>query len=165
MVTSIKLALGLVDEVIEYLEDTLQAHLSAEETLWADDIQLPMVNAFLRRDTADPRRMNNPPYLYSVVTRSTVQDWGAGQALAMHQMHIWLVTLDHDPEQLRLKVYRYGNAIWKALAAADTALSYRMATLEVAPMPEIDYSETLTSGSVSYADVRVTSWWTKLESD
>lgn len=161
---SIKLALGLVDDIITYLGTNLSTYITAENTLWDDDITLVAPNEIVRRDPDDPRRMNNPPYLYVVVSRSQIFDWRSEYAMANHQLVLWLVEQDSDVEQLREKIYRYGNALWKALVAADSSLTYRMALPGSGVMPELDYGETLTRGNVAMADVRIVTWWSKSES-
>jgi len=160
---SIKLAPGLINDMVEYLEDNLQSHLTAEETIWGDGIALPEPNGIIKRDPDDPRRMNNPPYLYVVVSRSPIYDWSSAHIMSQHQLILWLVAQDSDPEQLRTMIYRYGNALFKCLIAADGSLDYRMAQPAGANMPELDYGETLTRGNVAMADVRVTSWWSGME--
>jgi len=164
---SIKLALGLVDEIVSYLTTNLQTYLTAEEEIWDDGISLPMPNAIIRRDPDDPRRMNNPPYLYIVVARSQMFDWRSGYASANHQLVSWLVAQDSDVEQLRKMIYRYGNALWKTLVAADddAGVTYDMALPSAAILPDLDYGETLTRGSVAMGDVRVVTWWSGSEND
>ena len=160
---SIKLAPGLVDDMATYLTANLQTHLTAEEVIWNDGLSLPMPNGIIKRDPDDPRRMSNPPYLYVVVSRSQIYDWRDSYALANHQLVLWLVAQRSDVEELRTLIYRYGNALWKALVAADGSLDYRMALPGAGVMPELDYGETLTKGSVALADVRIVSWWSRSE--
>ena len=159
----IKLAPGLVDEMAQFLSETLPETLRAEENIWSDGLTLPAPNAIVKRDPDDPRRMNNPPYLYVVVSRSQVFDWNRDNVLAGHQLVLWLVAQNSDVELLRKLVYRYGNALWKSLIKADKELTYRMALPNSNVMPEIDYGETLTRGNVAMGDVRLITWWSKGE--
>ena len=161
---SIKLAPGLVDAMASYLTTNLQTHLTAEEAIWDDGLSLPMPNGIIKRDPDDPRRVNNPPYLYVVVSRSQIYDWRDSYAMANHQLVLWLVAQRSNVEELRTLIYRYGNALWKALVAADGSLDYRMALPGAGVMPELDYGETLTRGSVAMGDVRIVSWWSYAES-
>lgn len=158
-----KLGPGLVDEVVTYLDSNIQTYLTAEEDLWDDDISLPKPNEIVKRDPDDPRRISNPPYLYVVVSRSQIYDWRSGYAFANHQLVNWLVQQETDIDTLRLMIYRYGNALWKALVAADSSLTYRMVLPGSGVMPELDYGETLTRGNVAMADVRLITWWSKGE--
>jgi len=160
---AIKLALGLVDEMVDYLTDNLQTHLTTEEEIWDDGITLAMPNSIIKRDPDDPRRMNNPPYLYVVVPRSQIYDWKAAYVMANHQLVLWLVAQNPDIDVLRLQVYRFGNTLWKCLVAADGALNYRMALPGSGVMPEMDFGETLTRGNVAMADVRLITWWSDME--
>ena len=161
---SIKLAPGLVDDMATYLTANLQMHLTAEEVIWDDGLSLPMPNGIIKRDPDDPRRMSNPPYLYVVVSRSQIYDWRDAYAMANHQLVLWLVAQRSDVEELRTMIYRYGNALWKALVAADGSLDYRMALPGSGVMPELDYGETLTKGSVAMGDVRIVTMWSRSES-
>ena len=160
---SIKLAEGLVDAMATYLGTNLAALLTAEEIIWDDGISLPAPNAIIKRDPDDPRRMNNPPYLYVVVARSNIFDWRASYVLANHQLVLWLIAQHSDVEELRKMVYRYGNVLWKGLVGASGALSYIMAQPDSSVMSELDYGETLTRGNVAMGDVRVVTWWTTQE--
>ncbi len=156
-----KLALGLVDAIVSYLESNLQTHLTAEENIWDDGISLPMPNGIIKRDPDDPRRMSNPPYLYVVVSRSPIFDWREDYIFSTHQLILWLVAQDSDPERLRILIYRYGNALFKCLMSAD--IDYKMAMPAGGSMPELDYGETLTRGSVAMGDVRLVTWWSASE--
>lgn len=161
---AIKLGGGLVDAVITYLTANLPAQLDAEELVWADGLALPDMTQIVRREPDQPERVTTPPYLYVIVDRSNIYDWRSDYAESSHALVAWIVTAEQDPDTLRKLMYRYGNALWKALTAYSVSQGvYKMASPEGGSETELDFGMSITSGSMAMADVRIESTWTVRE--
>lgn len=160
----IKLGPGLVEDAVAYITANVQAHLTAEEVIWADGIELPPPNKIVRRDPDQPQKISNPPYLYVFVDGTTIYDDHSGMMMSVHTLILWLVAQNADPEKLRVMVGRYGNALYKLLSAYDmSGAPYRLAEPQPGGMPNIDFGMTLTNGTMAMNDVRIETRWTVRE--
>jgi hypothetical protein len=163
---TIKLALGLVDEMVAFLTEELPDILIAEEVLWDDDVELPPPTEYVKRHPSSLQRINNPPYMHIMVDRTEIFDWHTDSVLANHMLMMWLVAVNADPELLQVQIYRYGNALWKALVAAhsDAGVTYELATPEGARMPIMDYRFSIADNTMAMGNVQLTTWYAKHES-
>jgi len=154
---------GLVDEVVTYLTTNLPAKLDTIDTQMGDSITTDDVAEWIRRDPSDIRALTLVPACFVVVPRSSIVNWRADVMTSNHDLWIYLVARDSDPETLRKKIYRYGRGIWETLVDHyfDTA-TWKMS---IGVEPRFDFSETLTRGSMAMADVKIELNYEKLETE
>ena len=155
---------GLVDAVLDYLESNLPAKLDSIDTQLSDGITLNDPVDYLRRDPLDPRAITTCPVVFAIVPRTRILQWRETSARQSHQLLIYLVEVDADPETLRKRMYRYARAMWETLVDGhfDGTLGW---SLGIESSPVADFSETVTSRSVSMADVRLEITFERLESE
>lgn len=154
---------GLVDELITYLNTNLPAKLDSIDSQLDDGITLEDVAEYLRRDPSNPRAITKLPACFVIVPRTTLVNWRETSAQENHIVWIYLVVRNNDVETLRKLLYRYARATWETLVDHyfDTA-TWKMG---VGLAPTFDFGETLTSGSMAMADVKLELAFEKLETE
>ena len=83
-----------------------------------------------------------------------------------NDLWIYLVARNPDPETMRKLIYRHARALWETLVDHyyDTVT---IATWKISGgvQPSFDFSETITRGSMSMADVKIELAYEKLETE
>jgi hypothetical protein len=150
---------GLVDEVIAYLV----ANMPAKQNTIGDGITMDDVVDFIRRDPSDIRALTNIPSCFVIVPRTQITNWKETTQMQQHDLWIYLVARDPDPETLRKLIYRYARVLWETLVDHY----YDTATWKIAGgvQPSFDFSETITRGNMAMADVKVELTYEKLETE
>lgn len=154
---------GLVDEVIAYLTTNMPAKQDVIDAAINDGIAMDDVVDWIRRDPSDIRALTNIPSCFVIVPSTSILNWRATTAHQAHDLWIYLVARDSNPETLRKLIYRYARALWETLVDHH----YDTATWKIAGdvQPRFDFSETITRGNMAMADVRLELRFEKLETE
>ena len=154
---------GLVDEVIAYLVANMPTKQNTIDSQIDDGITMDDVVDFIRRDPSDIRALTNIPSCFVIVPRTQITNWQETTQMQQHDLWIYLVARDPDPETLRKLIYRYARALWETLVDHY----YDTATWKIAGgvQPSLDFSETITRGNMAMADVKVELTYEKLETE
>ena len=140
-----KLIEGVIDTVMEYLQDNIAAKIAIVDAEYAD-FPLEEIKAWYM---AEVKEVPEYPSIFVLGERSEVREEGDSYVRASHLVTIFIVAVDQDTEQLRRKLYRYTRVIFDLLR--DSRASY------VTTVTSIEYSPMFTRGESEFiSDARLT---------
>ena len=156
---------GLVDEIITYLSSNMPAKQNTIDSQIDDGIEMADVVDFIRRDPSDIRSLTNIPACFVIVPRTNIFNWKETIQQHQHDLWIYLVARDPNPETLRKLIYRYARALWETLV--DHYFGGATTTWKIAGgvQPSFDFGETITRGNMAMADVKIELTYEKLETE
>ena len=141
-----KLIEGVIDTVMEYLQDNIAAKIAIVDAEYAD-FPLEEIKAWYM---AEVKEVPEYPSIFVLGERSEVREEGDNYVRALHLVTILVIAIDQDTEQLRRKLYRYTRVI------SDLLRDSRASTDYVTTIVSFEYSPMFARGESEFiADARL----------
>lgn len=150
---TIRLAEGLIDDVVAYFGANFQDKVDALNLEYEDDISLEAPAAYY---VGEKSLLHVPRYpaVFVLVPRTTIPRFRVDYIQAIHDLVIGVIVIDTDTEDLRRKLYRYVRAFIELLIEGQLQNGFTWA-LGTGPTFDLDYSPIYTSGDSFIADAQV----------